>query len=203
MLDDLMAISSDRLLRVPVASEYSYELTDTVGNLISASRYFPPKPKDVSDFTHSLACTGWTAFQPESNVFARCVAYDGGIDFFKIECDTIRHFHRHAIFDMAYGTVHANVDLPTPIEESRTGYTSVTCSKERFYAMFSPEKTSDNPMCLSREIHVFTPDGKHTSTLKFPSPVMGFDVSADGKELYALVKRNDNDDFSLALFRLP
>ncbi|RGU64333.1 hypothetical protein DWW55_05570 [Paraprevotella clara] len=92
--DDACMFPDGKVLAFPVIGNYSYALLDKQGNVTDTLAYYPTKPDGVSDFTHTLACTGTTAFLPHGKgSFARTLVYDGAIDFFKADGDSLKHLH--------------------------------------------------------------------------------------------------------------
>lgn len=158
--DDACMLSDGKVLAFPVTGDYSYALLDKNGNVIDTLKYYPTKPDGVSDFTHSLACTGTAAFLPHGKGgFARTLAYDGAIDFFKADGDSLKHLIRQEEFGMDYDVVsNMGQSVPTLSKTTRKGYRSLAASNSTFYALFSNDLVLGN-IEGCREIQTFTPDG--------------------------------------------
>lgn len=182
MLNELQPVSSNRLIGVPYGGTVGYHLYDSIGNIIDSLSYFPPKPENVTDWTHSIACSGHIAISNDGKYFARSVAKDGGIDFFEYKNDKIANTARYAQFDMDY-EAEADEKYPVPItsDKSRCGYYSLSDMNEGFVALFSPMKIFDNPDFASTEIHTFSNDGsiEKIYKLSFPLTSIAFDSATD------------------------
>ncbi|MCC8072035.1 MAG: BF3164 family lipoprotein [Bacteroidales bacterium] len=167
MLNELQPISSNRLIGVPYGKSVGYYLLNTEGEIIDSLTYFPPKPKNISDWTHSFACSGRISVSSDGQHFARSVAKDGGVDFFELKDEKIHHIARCAEFDMEY-TVDVNDPYPLPIttDKSRCGYYSLTNTDNGFMALFSPLRIHDNINFSSTEIHTFSNDGNLKKKIK-------------------------------------
>lgn len=184
LLDDAVMID-DNVMTIHVDMPYSYALSSKERVMIDSLLYFPPSPKNVSLFTRSLNNTGSLACMSSNKLFARCTAFDGGVDFFEIYRDSIKHISRHAFFNKDYG-VGADGISPTPTEKTRMGYTQVKSSDNLFYASFSDDKAFDNPEGLTNEIHAFSPNGKLLARYILDCNISEFDVSKDDSYIYAL-----------------
>lgn len=200
MLDDALFLNGNNILKLPVNSNISYKIEDRNSTTLDSLSYFPPKPYGVSDATHHLACTGAIAFSPNDSSFVRALAYDGGLDFFKINTGKLSHEKRHSIFDMDYDVLNLQVDVPYPGESSKTGYSRVYATPKYFYASFSEATINDNPDACTNEIHVFDHSGRILYKLLIGKPLTAFAVSEDDNILYA--SNEDNDKSSIYAFNL-
>lgn len=195
MNDDVVSCGDDIFLRTPVNSNLSYILTDAIGDTITTLSYFPPKPDGVEENTHHLACTGRIDFSPSDSTFVRALAFDGGVDFFKLENKEIKHIHRHSEFDMNYGELDMQVKVPVPNEKSKVGYSRICSTPEYFFVSFSDQTYDNNPEAYTDEIHVFDHSGTLLYKLKTTNPIGAFTVTEDNKTLYCKVAA-DNDFIS-------
>lgn len=184
LLDDAVMID-DNVMTIHVDKPYSYALSSKDRVLVDSLLYFPPSPKNVNLFTRSLNNTGSLACISPNKLFARCTAFDGGVDFFEISRDSIKHISRHALFNKDY-SVGADGISPSPTEKTRMGYTQVKSSDSMFYASFSGDRAFDNPEGLTNEIHVFSPEGKILARYILDCNISEFDVSKDDSYIYAL-----------------
>lgn len=200
MLDDALLLNGNNILKLPVNSNISYKIEDRNGNTLDSLSYFPPKPEGVSDETHHLACTGTIAFSPNDSSFVRALAYDGGLDFFKIKSGKLSHETRYSIFDMDYGVLNLQVDVPYPSENSKTGYSRVYATPKYYYATFSDSFINDNPEGCANEIHVFDHSGKILYKLLIDKPFTAFAVAQDDNMLYT--SSEDNDNSSIYAYKL-
>lgn len=192
MNDDVINIGENLFLRTPVNSNLSYILTDAKGDTINTLSYFPPKPEGVEERTHHLACTGRIDFSPSDSTFVRTLAFDGGVDFFKLVNNEIKHIHRHSEFDMDYGELDLTVKVPIPNEKSKVGYSRVCSTPEYFFISFSDQTYNDNPEAYTNCIHVFDHSGTLLYKLKTNDTIGAFTVTEDNKTLYyKVVAEND------------
>lgn len=182
MLNELQPISDQRFIGVPYGKSVGYYLFNKEGEVIDSLAYFPPKPKNVSDWTHTFACSGHIAISADGHHFARSVAKDGGIDFFKYDNDRISHIARYAEFDMDYST-DGNKEYPVPVttDKSGCGYYSVANTPDGFIALFSSSPIHENRDFAATEIHSFSNDGtlKNKIKLDFPITSIAFDTATN------------------------
>lgn len=188
--DDAFVLPDGRVLSMPVMGEYSYALLDESGNIVDSLSYYPPKPEGVSDFTHSLACTGTAALIADRGRFARTLAYDGAIDFFGLEGGMLNHVSRQEEFGMDYIVVDVGQPVPTLSETTRMGYGSLTASEDLFYALFSDEPAQDNDDGY-REIHIFTSDGLPSCNYRLDRKLSNIAVKPDNSVIYGIGTAED------------
>jgi hypothetical protein len=196
LLDDVVSLANDAILTLPTNSKISYALYDSKQARIDSLSYFPPKPDGIDDNTHQLACTGQLAFAQNDNTFVRAIVYDGGLGFFKVDKNKVEFVNRFSLFDMNYGVLQANVNLPIPNEKSQTGYAYVYATPKYFYASFSEAKAEDNPEGLTKEIQVFDHHGKQVKRLHLNSEIGAFAVTADDTKLFVAQANEDNTTIS-------
>lgn len=202
MLNDLQPIASNRFIGVPYCKSVGYCLFDSVGNTIDSLAYFPPKPKNVTDWTHSIACSGHISILSDGHHFARSVAKDGGIDFFEFKDDRISNVARYVEFDMEYS---ADSDaIPITTDKSLCGYYSLANQDEGYLALFSAKPIHDNPDFASTEIHTFSKDGILEKKIKldFPLSSIAFD-SKDNQIVGVSALSDDSDTQYLIKFSIP
>jgi hypothetical protein len=192
LLDDAVSLSNNMTLTLPTNSKISYAICDKDQTCVDSLSYFPPKPDGVDDFTHQLACTGKLAFSQNDNTFVRAIVYDGGLGFFKINKGKVEFVNRFAVFDMNYGVLNANVNVPIPSDKSQTGYVYVYATPKYFYASFSEAKAENNPEGLAKEIHVFDHQGNQIKRLHLDDEVGAFAVTSDDKKLFVAKTNEDN-----------
>lgn len=192
MNDDVISFGDDLYLRTPVNSNLSYILTSAKGDTINTLSYFPPKPEGVEENTHRLACTGRIDFSPSDSTFARALAFDGGVDFFKLENKEIKHIHRYSEFNMDYGELDMQVKVPVPNEKSKIGYLRICSTPDFFFVSFSDQTYNDNPDGFTNEIHVFDHSGTLLYKLKTHDPIGAFTVTEDNNTLYYSVVSDNN-----------
>lgn len=200
MLDDALLLNENNILKLPVNSAISYMIEGKDGTILDSLSYFPPKPDGVSDATHHLACTGAITFSPNDSSFVRALAYDGGLDFFRIKSGKICHETRHSVFDMDYDVLNLQVDVPMPGDNSKTGYVKVYATPKYYYASFSDTTINDNPDAFANEIHVFDHSGRILYKLIIDKPVSTFAVSEDDNILYA--SNESNDKSTICIYNL-
>ena len=190
LFDDAVLLPDSTLLVATVNSNNSYLLIDESGTVTDSLSYFPAKPDGIADETHHLACSGELAYSQTDSTFARILAYDGGIDFFRIFGGHISHTGRHALFDMEYTTLNGDSRLPVPSEDSKVGYLNLCVTPKYYYTSFSGSKISENPDALCDEIHVFDHQGNLQYKIMLENPVVTFCVSRDDRQLFVV----ENDD---------
>jgi hypothetical protein len=118
--------------------------------------------------------------------------YDGGLGFFKINKGKVEFVNRFAVFDINYGVLNANVNVPIPSDKSQTGYVYVYATPKYFYASFSEAKAENNPEGLAKEIHVFDHQGNQIKRLHLDDEVGAFAVTSDDKKLFVAKTNEDN-----------
>lgn len=204
MLNELQPISDQRFIGVPYGKSVGFYLFNKEGEVIDSLAYFPPKPKNVSDWTHTFACSGPIAISADGHHFARSVTKDGGIDFFKYENDRISHISRYAEFDMDYST-DGNKEYPVPVttDKSKCGYYSVANTPDGFIALFSSSPIHENRDFAATEIHSFSNDGilKNKIKLDFPITSIAFDT-ATNKVFGVSAATDDNESCYLIKFSI-
>lgn len=198
LLDDAALINDSVILSVHVDKPYSYALYSTAGNKIDTLTYFPPSPKGIKPFTQSLNNTGSLDIMYPKKIFARSTVFDGGVDFFSFENNSLKHIFRHCIFDKSYTTGTDGIS-PSPTEDSRVGYTSIKTSDKLFYASFSNDRVFENPEGITNKIHVFSPTGCLLAQYILDCKFSEFAVSKDDTRIYALV---DSDKTKIAVFNI-
>ncbi len=191
LLDDAVIIDN-HVLVFPNTKEYSVAIIGENGVVIDSLTYFPPKPAGISPQVHALACTGTTAELPTGE-FARCVAYDGGVDFYMVEDNKLKHINRFSLFDMEYGQINQGMTVPVPSEESKTGFSMVKSSLDKFYAAFSDKLTLENPDGLCDRIYQFNKKGELEHVYILDCEFKDFAVNTDNTEMYILTDKNDNE----------
>ncbi|MDE6264830.1 MAG: hypothetical protein K2M11_06750 [Paramuribaculum sp.] len=190
-LDDAVLVG-DAVVIFPNIKEYSAAILDGNGAVIDSLMYFPPKPEGFSQQVHALACTGYTAELP-SGEFARCVAYDGGVDFYAVENNKLKHINRFSLFDMEYTQINQGMDIPVPSDKSKTGFSIVKSSADKFYASFSDKLALENPEGLCDKIYQFSKNGELEQIYVLDCEFKDFAVNRDNKELQVLLDEDNND----------
>lgn len=191
LLDDAVIINNTVLI-FPTTKEYSVAIMDKDGAVIDSLAYFPPKPDGISQQVHALACTGVTA-ELSTGEFARCVAYDGGVDFYMLENNKLKHINRFSLFNMEYGQINQGMNVPVPSSESKTGFSMVKSSTDKFYAAFSEKLALENSEGLCNRIYQFSKNGELEHIYILDCEFKDFTVNADNTELYILTDLNDNE----------
>lgn len=196
--DDAFILLDGKVLSMPVMGGYSYALLDKDGNVIDSLDYYPPKPEGVTEQTHSLACTGTAAFMSKHGRLARTLAYDGAIDFFRIDESLLKHISRQEEFGMDYSVVDAGQLVPTFSETTRMGYWSLTASDNTFYALFSDELALEGSDCY-REIHAFASEGTPLCKYLPDHELSSIAVKPDNSTLYG-IGTSDNESVVLYIY---
>lgn len=191
LLDGAMEIDNGQFFIAPVNSNTSYKIIDSDKEVIDSICYFPPKPKNVDERIHHLACTGQIFIAPRKTTFVRNIVYDGGLDFFGLGNGKISHLNRFSVFDMAYSTLNNSIEVPVPNEESRTGYCDVYMTEDYCYAIFSDEYALDNVETLGDIVDMFTHDGTLVKKFILPSPTSNIVVDKTDQNIFVVL---DNDD---------
>lgn len=202
LLDDACLLSDGRVLVVPVIGNYSYALLDGQGNVRDSLRYYPPKPDNRSDFVHSLACTGEMAVSGAGKRFARTLVYDGAIDFFDSDNDSLIHIRRQEEFGMDYDVITMVQPVPTFANTTRIGYRSLTASDNLFYALFSDRLVLESEGDGCDEIQAFTSDGLPYCRYLLDRKLAGIAVKSDNSVIYGLGTVNGGEAVCLYIYRL-
>ena len=160
LCDDLVPLSDNAYLVLPVTQAYSYALADKNGKLTDSLSYYPAKPDGVSDFTHALACVGTLAVEENGKHFARALAYDGGIDFFGVNNGRLCHISRYERFGMDYDVLDVGQQVPTLSPTTRVGFSDPAVSTRRYYVLYSEELAVDNPTKETCTVCSFDMEGR-------------------------------------------
>lgn len=202
MHDDALMLPS-YILIAKIASSNSYCLIDSTGNICDSLSYFPPAPKNVDSFTHSLACTGHLALHKDSLSFMRALGYDGGVDFFRIKDGKVFHQNRFEIFPMEYSIVdYTGTSVPIPSKESRNGFIHVAVSENFFYASFSESKSLDNPSGNANKIYKFDLKGNVLSKYNLDQSIKSFAVTPTDSEIIAISLNSGTDETNIISFNI-
>lgn len=178
-------------------------MIDSLGNICDSLSYFPPAPDNVDPFTHSLACTGHLALNKDSLSFIRALAYDGGVDFFRIKDGKIIHQNRFENFPMEYSVMnYSGASVPVPSAESRSGFINVAASDNSFYASFSGSKSLDNPSGIANTIYKFDLNGNLISIYNLDQYIRSFSVTPADSEIIALSPDSETDETKIVSFAI-
>lgn len=201
--DDACMFPDGKVLAFPVIGNYSYALLDKQGNVTDTLAYYPTKPDGVSDFTHTLACTGTTAFLPHGKgSFARTLVYDGAIDFFKADGDSLKHLARQEEFGMDYDVIdQMGQSVPTLSKTTRNGYRSLTASNNAFYALFSNDLVLKNIEGCS-EMQAFAADGTPQCKYQLDRKLSDIAVKPDNSVIYGVANTDDGQTM-LYIYHVP
>lgn len=194
LFDDACMLPDSNLLIVPILKNYSYALLDKHGHIADSLDYYPPKPDKSSRFTHSLACTGEMAIAPSQERFARTTVYDGAIDFFSINDDSLTHLLRQEEFGVDYDIINAVQPVPTLSKTTRCGYKSLTVSNDLFYALFSDTLALENESRECKEVQTFTLDGVPCHKYLLDRKITDIAVKPDNSVLYGIGKTNNHEE---------
>ncbi len=165
----------------------SLYLLNKDGEVVCRNTNLPPNVGNMPLLSHSMASNGLVVAAKNNPVFARCVFYDGGLDFFEVENNQIIHKWRSSQFDMDYDIIEQYHNVPTPNQNTRVGYSQITLSDNCIYGLFSGKKIlGDGINHSSDEIHVFDYNGEHLARLKLDQNVDLIAVDEKGEKLYCL-----------------
>lgn len=184
-----------------VGNENSFYIINDKGEVVNSNNTRPKKPESVSDFSHSLACSGSLAASVSQPYFAQSVIYDGGINFFKVENDSIKNVWSFTSFDMDYDIIPEYNNVPVPNQKSRYGYTSLYMTDKYLFGLYSGKLILTEDSEMSNEIHVFDKEGNHCTKYLLDKPVYEFTIDEPNHTLYAL-SRDNNDAAILYSYEL-
>lgn len=194
MLNELQYLDGDRYIGIPYGGKFGYLLFDKAGNQLDSLAYFPPKPNNVNDWSHSIACSGPVSVIAGSRHFARSVAKDGGIDFFKVGDDgRMTHLKRVSQFDMEYDVPDDGYGIPVTTDKSRCGYYSLCNDGEKYYALYSGASIHDNPEFRADELHVFGKDGKPLAAYGNVMNMTSISYDDELHQMYGIMISDEDD----------
>ena len=201
MLDDVVSYKENFII-FPNDRNYSIGLIDKKGELIDSLVYWPPKPDGISSATHALACSGVTSILGDGT-FARAILYDGGVDFYKIEDNKIKHLGRYSLFDMQYDALDGGgVNMPAPNEETKDGFMKIKSGQEHFYASFNDSKAMANIDGVSNEIFRFDSMGHLQNRFIIDHYFTDFYVNEIDNEI-GVVSTDESGNEYLYIYHLP
>lgn len=205
LMDNVMVVDKDRLIVATVQGDYSYALINKSksGSLSDSIAYYPPIPEGVSPQTHALACTGTMSVIPSKKIYARSVAFDGGIDFFSYSNDKISHIGRYSLFDMDYDVIPQGPGLPVPNQDSRMGFIKIVGSDDCFYASFSGKKALENPEGYANMIYKFDSQGTLLKKYYAPYEFSDFTISEKHNKIWTISTDQNNNRDMIYTYKLP
>lgn len=201
LFDDACMVTDSNILIIPILKNYSYALLDKQRNIKDSLSYYPPKPDKSSFFTHSLACTGEMVVSSSQKRFARTTVYDGAIDFFSLDNDSLNHILRQEEFGMDYDIINTGQPVPTLSKTTRCGYESLTASENLFYALFSNDLVSESPVGCN-EVQAFTLDGIPYCKYILDHKTTHIAVNPANSVLYGLGTNGNIEDIVLYIYKL-
>ena len=199
LCDDLIPLSDNAYLVLPVTQAYSYALADKNGKLTDSLSYYPAKPDGVSDFTHALACVGTLAVEENGKHFARALAYDGGIDFFGVDNGRLCHISRYERFGMDYDVLDVGQQVPTLSPTTRVGFSDPAVSTRRYYVLYSEELAVDNPTKETCTVCSFDMEGRPLCLYQLDRRISAMTVMPDDDLLLAIGHATEQEE-SVYLF---
>lgn len=199
LCDDLVPLSDNAYLVLPVTQAYSYALADKNGKLTDSLSYYPAKPDGVSDFTHALACVGTLAVEENGKHFARALAYDGGIDFFGVDNGRLLHISRYERFGMDYDVLDVGQQVPTLSPTTRVGFSDLAVSTRRYYVLYSEELAVDNPTKETCTVCSFDMEGRPLCLYQLDRRISAMTVMPDEDLLLAIGHATEQEE-SVYLF---
>ena len=187
LCDDLVTLSNDAFLTLPLAQDHSYTLTDKAGTVIDSLAYFPAKPDEgVTDFTHSLACVGPLAVTADGKHFARALVYDGGVDFFGVDSLRLFHIARYERFGMDYDVIDVGQAVPTLSPTTKVGFPDLAVSAHRYYAQYSEAPAAGNSTREACTVCSFDLEGRPLNLYLLDRNASAIAVTPDDERLFAV-----------------
>lgn len=176
---------------VLVASGFFVEarlaLLDNAGRLTKMIGQIPLERADVPAFAAQQALQPSMAVRPGGGEVALGARYAGRIDIYSLPSGNLTSGQVPIPFSPAM-TLSKRGELTIFVsgQDTRFGYTAITGTADRIYALFSGRTRSESGQAYAgQDVHVFTWSGEFLEAFRLDRDVVDIAITRNGKELFA------------------